>query len=134
MAKLKKPKLKSIKYLRNKADRLLQELGRKVYTNCEICGKPMDCMHHFYGKGSSSPLRYCWENLIPICTSCHVKIELRKSHELTARIVLGRGEDWLNELSRKQHVYLKTDRFYYEGIIKKLSLAFNKEMIKPYKV
>ena len=126
-------KLKSIRYLQKKADRLLQELGRKVYSKCEICGKDMDCLHHFITKGSSSYLRYTWENLIPICTSCHVRIELRKAHELTAVIVLKRGEAWIKELTNKAHTYVKTDRFYYESIIKKLTLAYNGELLKPYK-
>jgi 5-methylcytosine-specific restriction endonuclease McrA len=113
-------KLKSIKYLRNKADRLLQQIGRKIYSKCEICGKPMDCLHHFITKASSSYLRYYWDNLIPICTSCHVKIELRKAHELTAIIVLKRGEEWLKGLTKKAHLYVKTDRKYYEYIISNL--------------
>lgn len=125
-------KLKSIKYLRNKCDRLLQELVRLVYKKCEICGGELSCGHHFIPKSVSSFLRYYWPNIIPICVKCHIGIELRKAHLITAKIVLGRGAEWLKDLEQKSRLYVKTDRFYYEGVIKKLSLAFNKEKMKPY--
>jgi len=118
---LKKSKKKSVKTLRNKADRLLQELGRKVYKKCIVCGKPMDCMHHFITRGRSSYLRYYWDNCVPICTPCHVAIELRKCHEITAKIVFVKGAEWVEKLEKLKSRYVKTDKAYYEKIINELN-------------
>lgn len=129
----KKPKKKSIAYLRKKADRLFQEIVRKVYRDCEVCGEPLSCGHHFISKGSSSYLRYSWENIIPICNSCHCKIEMRKSHELTGVIVLKRGQAWLDSLRTKQRMFIKTDRAYYETLIKNLEAILSDNKLTPYK-
>jgi hypothetical protein len=131
----KKPKKKSVKYWRNKCDKLLQEIVLLVYKECEICGGELSCGHHFVPKSISSFLRYYWKNIVPICVACHIGIELRKSHLITARIVLKRGEEWLKDLEQKSRLYVKTDRVYYEKTYKELEDLKRKfELLKPYKV
>lgn len=128
---IKKP---SIKGLRNKCDRVLQDTVRLVYDKCEVCGGELSCGHHFIPKSVSSYLRYYWPNIVPICVKCHVAIELRKSHDLTAIIVLKRGQEWLDDLRAKKSIYVKTDRFYYEQKYKDLTLALNGVYLRPYLV
>lgn len=109
------------KTLQKKCDKLLQEIGRKTYDKCLVCGKPMDCLHHYISKGRSNFLRYNWKNLIPICTSCHCKIETAKAHEITGRITLIKGKKWLEWLENNKNTYVKTDIAYYKNIYDQLS-------------
>ena len=110
---------KKISYYRNKADKLLQEVGRKKYKNCLICGGKYNCLHHFFTKGSSSSLRYNWLNLIPICISCH-------SHhhwghpEPHLKIVEIKGQEWVESLRAEKNKVVKTNIGYYKQIIEHL--------------
>lgn len=120
--KLVKPKKKSISTLRNKADRLLQETGRRMYTKCLVCGNPMSCLHHYHPKSTCSALRYHWDNLIPLCVGCHFSHHNGNPdiHNAVNRI---KGEEWQTYLSTiKRNTFVRTNREYYEKIIKSLML------------
>lgn len=103
--KLEKPKKTvSKKTLRNKADKLLQEIGRIVYGDkgCLVCEGEYSCLHHFKYKSQSTALRYDLENCIPICASCHHKIHNGRDDFVAARIGIIMGDDWIRRLEEKK--------------------------------
>jgi hypothetical protein len=116
---MKKP---NIKTLRNKCDKLLQELVRATYDRCLVCGKPVSCGHHYYPKSTSSALRYCWENIIPICQGCHFSLH-NSNPEIQNRINTLKGKKWLADLQKKKSAYVKTDVAYYKSMYEKLKLT-----------
>jgi 5-methylcytosine-specific restriction endonuclease McrA len=121
---IKKPKKKSIKYLRSKADNLLQKLIRQLYSKCEVCGQPISCGHHYWQKSSSSGLRYNLKNIIPICQSCHFKLH-NGDPSIQAKIIFIRGKKWYFDLLKEKEItrYTKTDRLYYEKIISNIEYS-----------
>ena len=105
-----------LSYYKNKADKSLQEAGRLRYKRCELCGKPVSCLHHFVPKSASSALRYDWDNLIPVCHGCHFKFHSRDSSEVVGKIIMLRGKEWFMNLSKKKSEYIKPSKKYYENI------------------
>jgi len=118
---LKKPKKKSLKSLQNKADHLLQELGRKLNQNCEVCGREMSCLHHFWPKSMAAILRYNLKNCVALCAGCHIQHH-SGNPSIHATVLEQRGEEWLQELVVIKRQYFKPSRSYYEDIIRKLKL------------
>lgn len=122
--KIKKP---SIKTLRNKADKLYQELGRLNYDKCLVCGKPMSCLHHYHPKSSCSALRYDLDNGIPLCAGCHFSHH-NGNPDIHNTINMIKGLEWVEEMEwRKNNIKVKTNAEYYRVIIQDLQT-----MIKCY--
>ena len=111
----------SKKYYRIKADRLFQNWFTKENPYCEMCGQPSVCGHHFHTKGNSSRLRYEPENMIPVCSSCHLSFHSKRSAEIISRLVVKRGLEWVNHLlEMKRDMSIKTNTIgYYKEIINK---------------
>ena len=130
---LPKPKKKkSIKTLRNKADKLYQELGRKMYSEC-FCGKPISCLHHHTPKSRASNLRYEIKNGVPSCAGCHLIHHSASDPEINFKMRLFMeqtwGEDWEIELRQQRYANsIKTDEAWYQANIQMLQ-----EMIDTYK-
>lgn len=116
---------KPIKHYRNKADKLYQEVGKLKNKSCLICGGEYNCLHHFFTKGSSSALRYDFENGIPICVSCHIKIHKRQDPSMIATILEKKGEDWYKKLNQKRWKPFKANIGNYKQIIEKLENEIN---------
>ena len=117
----KPKKKKPVSYYSKQADRLLQELGRKKFQYCEVCGREMSCLHHYYPKSSAGNLRYNWLNLIPICQGCHFRHH-NGYPEIHNKVNDFRGEDWLKELQEARKIpnpECNTKR-YYEAKIEEL--------------
>jgi len=116
--------------LQKKADRLLQE--KYAIGKCEMCPKPVSCVHHLFPKSSSSALRFYPPNLVRVCVGCHLKFHSKFSSEMIDRVVLKRGQKWFDDLQKKRHEIIKTNKKYYEEIIKELitALAKNKSLLK----
>lgn len=113
-------KAKSKSYYRHKADRLIQELGRNVNDKCEVCGKPMSCLHHYFPKSMAGGLRYDWENLIPLCVGCHFSHH-NGNPVIHATILANRGQEWHDKLLIKKRQYVQSDSIgYYKNIITNL--------------
>lgn len=123
--KNKKKKLKSFGTIKRSLDKLLQEVGRKIYTYCEICGGEYSCLHHYYPKSMSSSLRYHSPNLIPICAGCHFRHH-KGAPEIHERINEIRGEDWRRELVNEKYKPYKDDRKEYEKIRQSFLLILEK--------
>lgn len=104
------------KFWRNKCDKLIQELGREVYDSCLICGGEYSCLHHFYPKSQTTFLRYNWDNLIPICQSCHFSHH-NGNPEIHATVIHLKGEDWYNNLKnlKKNNLYVNAGYMYFRN-------------------
>lgn len=124
--KPKKKKTKSIKTLRNKADKLLQQWGRKEYSGCFVCNSPEFCLHHVITKSSSAALRYDPANLLPLCNKHHCLIH-KQPALITAQITVRLGKKWVDYLSKnKFNPNLKTNKGYYQAIIADLEEKLKK--------
>lgn len=107
-----------VSYYRKKADRLLQEWGRRTYKDCMVCGKQMSCLHHYYPKSSASALRYNEDNLIPICQGCHFRHH-NGDPSIHNTINEIKGKEWLKRLQKAKLEFHKTNIGYYKSIIEK---------------
>ena len=87
----------------DKADRALQDFYRTQGLVCEVCGKPMNVVHHYFPKNQSSYLRFKKENLVPICTSCHFKHHRTGDPTIHDTIKQKRGQKWLDDLVHDFH-------------------------------
>lgn len=107
--------------LQRKADKLYQEIGRKLNNKCLICSGEYSCLHHYFPKSTCSALRYNLDNGIPICSKCHCRIHSSDDPTINNRIRDIKGEEWLRELEDiKKNTFVKTNIKYYEAIINEL--------------
>ena len=118
-----------IKRLRKKADALMQEIVRAECPFCEHCGKPTQVGHHFYSKGSSSELRYNFDNIIALCNVCHMSLHRANNPEIHVKIMRARGGDWFNDLYSRKATKRKRNREYYLGVIEMLEARLETEAV-----
>jgi len=119
--KKKNPK----RLLQLKADKLMQTWGRLYYKECLACGGKYNCLHHYFTKGSSAALRYDKKNLVPICVKCH----MTHHHDSPIphnRINEKKGKKWVDDLTRRQHDYVKTNMQYYKDMFEYWTEEINK--------
>lgn len=111
-----KPKTLTCSQWQKKCDKRSQEVGRIMYKKCEVCGKPMSCLHHFYPKSVSARLRYDWDNLIPICQGCHMRHHQAGDPRIHNRIIEKRGKVWLAEIHSKATESIKVNIAHYKYV------------------
>ena len=87
--------------LMRKTDRLYQEAGRKLNTDCLVCSKPMVCLHHYVPKSRSTALRYDLKNGVPLCHGCHMQLH-NGDPNIQNKINELNGIDWAKELDIKR--------------------------------
>jgi len=117
------------KRLRNKADKLYQQIGRMLYEEqgCIIpgCNEPYCCLHHYHPKSTAGALRYNLKNGINICAKHHCSIHMSDSPTLNNQILQIKGLEWAEELETiKRNTFVKTSLEYYETIIRNLSTIY----------
>lgn len=115
-----KNKLTPIPKLQKECDNLLQKKGRAVFKKCEVCGKKMNCLHHFFPKSVSARLRYEWDNMIPICNSCHFVHHTQFNPHIHATVLKKRGFDWYDKLHRLSKKKITKNRDYYNNILEQI--------------
>ena len=120
--KKKSPKRK----LQLECDALMQTWGRLYYKDCLVCGGKYNCLHHYFTKGSSAALRYDKKNLIPICGGCHTKHHLSNLPTVGNTINRKKGKAWVDDLTRRQHDYVKTNMQYYRDMFEYWTEEINK--------
>jgi len=125
-----------LKRMRKKADAILQEINRVEHEHCETCGERNEVGHHFIRKRACADLRYDFENIVPLCTSCHTKHHM-DSPCLNVAITRIRGDAWHDRLERlrlEAHGRLntseqtKTNIGYYLEIIEMLEARLERVM------
>ncbi len=117
--------MKKLSSLRNKADKLYQEVGMRNNPNCLLCGKPANCLHHFIAKSVSSALRYELKNGIPLCVGCHLRLHNSGDPEYELKIQRIKGKKWYNDLQRLRTIPVNTNKKYYKEIIDSLNDSLN---------
>ena len=124
LKKVKKTKVKSLRYWQKRCDKQIQEIGRIMYDKCLICGGEYSCLHHFVKVSQSTELRYSLQNLIPICNRCHCSIHQGKNDMVTGQIIVIKGINWLTDLNilRKAGIGKYYGRQYYEKMFNLLKL------------
>jgi hypothetical protein len=122
------------KTLKNKADKLFQELGRQVYDKCYVkgCKEPYSCLHHFIHKSQSNALRWDLWNGIPVCHKHHCKIHAKNDPidildiTMWARerfnwdIINTHGYSWEEYIRDKKNEVFKERIFVLEEVIEQL--------------
>lgn len=124
----KPEKGKPIGKWQKECDALQQEINRLMHTDCEVCGKPMTTGHHFFPKSTSARLRYEFDNLIPICSGCHMQHHQAGNHRIHITIIRKRGKDWYDNLNELSRVKFKTNIAYYRVV--KFNLLKMRDEIK----
>ena len=105
----------SIKTLKNKADKLFQELGRALYTNCCLCGGEYTCLHHFIHRSQSLALRWDIKNGVPVCHKCHCRIHAKNDPEDIWHIEYVMNDifilrDWKEYITKKKREVFKANK------------------------
>jgi len=98
----------------------MQEYFRKQELMCEGCGKPADCMHHYFPKSRAFSLRYYEPNLIAVCQGCHFAHhngDPRLHHKVEQKRQLG----WHEDLIKRKNEDIRPTKGYLESIIEKYS-------------
>lgn len=112
-------KLPSIKTVRNKADNLLTPIVKAMYPRCLLCGAETEVAHHHVHKSKSNRLRYEIDNLINLCSKCHLRLHHNESF-WASKIVSLRGADWWKQIERTGQEIVKTDVHWYIGHYERL--------------
>lgn len=103
--------------LQKECDTLTQQLGKVLYKVCEVCGKPMSCLHHLHPKSVSNALRYDFDNLVPICNGCHMRHHQAGDPTIHGTILKKRGQAWYDKLlKRRYQEMVKLDKAYYLAV------------------
>ena len=113
-------KVSSLGSLQRKCDAFLSPLVVQIYPKCLLCGKSSQVAHHFVHKSKSNALRYNFENLIPLCHSCHFALHNNESL-YAARIVKMLGLAWFERIEKWKQKSIQVNRKYYEAKLLELS-------------
>jgi len=107
-----------------KLDREYQDFFREVCgegeISCEVCGKPMNIVHHFIEKSRCVNLRYNPINFVPLCSGCHFLIHMVGDYTGIAKITLGRGKKWFNDIQKIKQLPGHKDETTYDRAEKQL--------------
>jgi len=118
-------KLPTVKTMRNKCDKLLTPIIKVMHPYCflgaaENCQSVTQVAHHHVLKSQCTNLRYDINNLIPLCTPCHMMLH---SHETywSSVIVEQKGMEWWLPLKAKKPIMVKADVHFYIENYERLS-------------
>jgi len=125
VAKKTRCKLPTVKTMRNKCDKLLTPIIKLQNPYCflgesENCQRITQVAHHHVLKSQCTNLRYDIDNLIPLCTPCHMMLH---SHETywSSVIVEKKGMEWWLPLKAKKPIMVKADVHFYIENYERLS-------------
>jgi len=80
----------------------------------------MSCLHHYYPKSTSTPLRYDFDNLIPLCAGHHFQHH-NGNPEIHNTVNMKMGLEWVENLEWKKHnLKVKPNEEWYKSIIETL--------------
>jgi len=106
--------------LKNKLDRLIQEIYVPLNPKCLVCGNPTSEMHHYIQKTSSLYLRWDKRNLIPLCRSCHCKHHITGDPRIIQEVLRIKGNEWADELEKDRRIIFKDTISNLTDILNKL--------------
>lgn len=98
----------------------MQIRGRAENPKCLICGNKCQVMHHFIPKSVSARLRYEWDNLIPLCNPCHMRLHQSGDPHYEVTIIEKKGQEWYQKLRMMKREIIKVNKGYYEEVLASL--------------
>lgn len=122
----KKAKSHSEGWWRNKADDLMQDVHKTMYSNCLVCGGKNEVGHHFITKQSSSFLRYNFQNLVPLCRNCHFAHHIKSDPSVSAKIIKVLGANWYNWIEKVRRTVIKTGIVFYKKRCEEFDILLTK--------
>jgi len=112
--------------LQKKCDSLLTPIVKILHPKCLLCGLETQVAHHHVHKSKSNALRYNFDNLINLCSKCHLALHHNESY-YASKIVTIKGVDWFEDIERiKNQVTIKADIVYYTNKLEELEEYKNK--------
>jgi hypothetical protein len=110
-----------VKFTQKKCDSLLTPIIKKLFPHCLLCGGQTEVAHHHCHKSKSLTLRYDFENLIPLCGKCHMKLHWNESYWASI-IVKIKGLKWVAYLEKKKQKTLRYPNYekIYNELLKQL--------------
>lgn len=111
--------------MRNKADKLLTPIIKKMHPQCLLCGGETQVAHHHVHKSKSTRLRYEIDNLIPLCHECHIRLHMNESF-WASKIVTIKGMDWFRRVEKMGQEIVKADIHWYKDNFERLTEILNK--------
>lgn len=87
---------------------------------CEVCGKPVGEVHHFFPKGRCKVLKYDMANGVPLCASCHFKHTHTGDPTIHIKILQKRGLEWYEMLLAKSEQHFTNNVNWLKEQIEKL--------------
>jgi len=106
--------------LKDKLDRMIQQIYVPLNPKCLVCGGQTSEMHHYHQKSSSLSLRYNPLNLIPLCRSCHYKHSSCGDATIHQEILRIKGFKWADKLLEEKRKVFKDTLGNLENIYNKL--------------
>lgn len=121
-------KLPKIKTIRTKADNLLTPIIKRKYPKCLLnapkCWGDTQVAHHHVHKSKSTRLRYDLDNLIPLCSHCHIVLHNNESY-WASKIVEIKGIEWFKTIDKRKDEIVKADVHFYIANYERLLTIFN---------
>lgn len=113
------------KYLSKKADTIWRDkCFEKWGTNCTVCGKQANQVHHWIKRSQSLATRWDLENGVPVCQRCHYILEhspdVKKRRSFEEKIIDSRGQEWWDRLEKKRHEIFKKNLGNLKDVITRL--------------
>ena len=105
-----------VKITQKKCDKLLTPWIKQIHPTCLLCGGETQVAHHHCHKSKSLVLRYDEQTLIPLCSSCHLKLHWNESY-WASMIVKIKGLEWFSYIEKKKQETMKPD---YEEIYNRI--------------
>ena len=110
-------KLPKIKTIRNKCDKLLTPIIKAMHPHCilreaKMCAGFTEVAHHHILKSKCTALRYELDNLIPLCTRCHMLLHSHESY-YSSILVQRKGVEWFESLEAQKNKLIKADVHFY---------------------
>lgn len=115
--KARKSMKKTRKPSQSKCDSMLSPIIAKLYPKCLLCGKDTQVAHHYVHKSKSLALRYDFENLIPLCNSCHFMLHHNESY-WGGKVRDIKGDKWFAYIESKKPII--TRYLDYEEVFNRL--------------
>lgn len=111
--------------LKDKMDKLLQQINVPLNPVCIVCGAPTNEMHHYVEKKKSLFLRWDKRNLVPVCRDCHCRHHFSGDPRIVQQILKVKGNDWADEIERERRLFFKDSMGNLQSIYEKLKLEYN---------
>ena len=105
------------KTVKNKLDRIVQQVYRKPDDKCLACGDPAEVLHHFIQKSQSLYLRWRPRNLVPLCSKCHCRHHISGDPNIVNQIIMNKGLKWFDWIQCHRNIKADTSLTYLKELL-----------------